>query len=687
MSSGTGTKTGFGQKVSKVATINGTSGADSLVGTTSNDTIYGGGGNDRLSGGPGSDTLFGGSGTDTADYGTSSAGVSVSLATGSGTGGDAQGDTLVSIENLAGSGFGDTLTGNSNRNLLDGGGGDDTLFGGQDDDTLWGGAGNDTLFGGDDDDTLRGGSGDDQLFGGTDDDTLWGEDGNDTLSGGPGRDTLYGGAGIDTADYSASTVAVSVNLASGSGSGGDAASDRLFEIENLIGSALSDTLTGDAGDNYLWGGAGNDTLFGGDGDDTLAGGAGADSLNGGRGMDYIDYSASDAAVTIDLSTWSASGGHATGDSLTGVDGIIGSAFDDVLVGFNQQGTSGDVYTNIFYGGGGNDFIDGLGGNDTLFGGGDNDTVFGGAGDDSLSGDAGNDTLDGGAGDDTLSGGSGSDILIGGAGADQMFGGAGNDSFLGGAGDIIDGGENEGDNDVLDLTGQGPLRIVYSATNPENGTVEFLDANGAVTGTLGFQNIETVVPCFTPGVMIQTPKGAVAIEALRPGDRVLTRDHGPQEIRWIGRTRLNAARLVQEAHLQPVLIRAGAFGPGMPLRDMWVSRQHRVLLTGPRAELLIGEPEVLSPAVFLAGLPGITQDAVRGVTYIHLLFDRHEVILSDGLWTESYHPGARTLAGLGDLQRREILSLFPALSQGATAGSYPLARPALRPHEARLLCRA
>src|SRR5581483_1586614 len=147
----------------------------------------------------------------------STSAVTVNLATGTGTGGDAQGDTLTAIENLIGSAYADTLTGDVNNN---------------------------------------------------------------DLAGCAGADVLIGGGGTDTADYSASTAAVTVNLATGTGTGGDAAGDTLSGIENLLGSAYADTLTGDGNSNQLSGGAGNDTLDGGAGDDVLIGGTGNDTLIG-----------------------------------------------------------------------------------------------------------------------------------------------------------------------------------------------------------------------------------------------------------------------------------------------------------------------------------------------------------------------------------------------------------------------
>src|SRR5690606_29807740 len=212
-------------------------------------------------------------------------------------------------------------------------------------------------------------------------------------------------------------------------------------------------------------------------------------------------------------------------------------------------------------------------------------------------------------------------------------------------DHVDGGESGSEWDVLDLTGLGPLRIDYDPSNPENGTVTFYNGLRQVTGTMTFSNIENVIPCFTPGTMVTCEAGERRVEDLRPGDRVLTRDHGLQPLCWVGRKELGPAELAADPKLQPVLIRAGALGPGLPARDMRISRQHRMLMAGPRAELLFGSDEVLVQAEHLTHLPGVTHAADARVTYVHLLFDRHEVVLSDGTWSESIQPGDRTLGGM------------------------------------------
>ncbi|MBM3616331.1 MAG: hypothetical protein FJX28_13155, partial [Alphaproteobacteria bacterium] len=749
-----------GDSLSGIENLTGSSLNDTLTGDGAANILDGGAGNDLLQSGLGADTLRGGIGNDTATYAAATAGVSVNLATGA-TGGFATGDTLDSIENLVGSGFDDTLSGDAGANLLDGGAGNDVLAGGAGADTLIGGAGLDSVdysasnaavtvnlatgsaTGGDatgdvlsqiesilgssyadlltgdgNANTLTGGAGDDSLYGGAGSDSLFGGDGNDFLQGGAGSDRLEGGAGIDTADYSDSTAAVNVNLATGLGSGGSAATDTLVGVENLFGSAFNDSLYGSTGNNFIRGGLGNDLIEAGNGDDILNGGAGRDSLYGGQGMDYLDYTDSNAAVSINLGTGAASGGHATGDVLTGVDGIFGSVFDDTLIGFDNQGLVGDVYTNVFFGGGGNDYIDVGGGDDIAFGDEGNDTIFAGSGDDIASGGEGNDALYGGSGNDTadgdtgddlidggtgndsvtggegndslygvagndsLFGGDGNDLIAGGAGADSLVGGAGSDTFVGGIGDTVVGGA--GDNDVLDLSGAGPYRIIKTPGDRTTGTVEFLDAFGNVIGTLSFSGIEAGVACFTPGTRVATPEGPRAIESLRPGDSVLTRDRGYQPIRWIGHKRFETNDLQANAALQPILIRKGALGRGLPERDMKVSRQDCLLQGGSRAELYFGEDEVFVRALHMVGQPGIVEAVVQEVTYIHLMFDHHEVILADGIWSESFQPAARNIGGLDDAARDELFAVFAEMSEPANPEAYVSARLTLKAHEARLL---
>ncbi|MFT3986163.1 M10 family metallopeptidase C-terminal domain-containing protein [Aestuariivirga sp.] len=225
-------------------TLDGGDGNDSLSGWNGNDWLMGGNGNDFLEGGAGADYMNGGFGIDTAIYLDSGSGVSIDLNSGHGSGGYAEGDYLSLIENVQGSLYADTLTGNAIANTLSGFDGDDKLLGGG---------------------------------------------GDDVLDGGRGADMLDGGAGIDTASY-ASAGAVTVSLATGKGTAGDAAGDKLSNIENLTGSVASDSLTGDNKDNRLDGGYGDDLLKGGGGNDTLIGGPGSDTMTGGSGDDTFVFS-------------------------------------------------------------------------------------------------------------------------------------------------------------------------------------------------------------------------------------------------------------------------------------------------------------------------------------------------------------------------------------------------------------
>ena len=633
-----------------------TAGNDTLSGGAGNDQLYGGDGNDSLSGGEDSDTLYGGNGGDTlnGDGGTDSlygdAGADLL------NGGDGADQLFGGIDN-------DTLNGDLGADTLYGGDGNDSLSGGDDNDRLFGEAGDDTLNGGLGDDSLVGGEGADRLFGGEGADTLLGDAGADSLDGGAGADSLSGGLGDDTilggdGDDSASGEAGNDVLSGGLGN------------DTLDGGADNDTISGDDGDDLIFGGAGADSLTGGAGADTLSGGAGADTLAGSQGMDFADYSGSGAGVTVDLATGTGTGGDAQGDVLSGMDGIYGSAWDDVLLGYDGQGsTAGDIYTNIFYGGAGNDSLDGRGGDDALYGGADNDTLRGGAGNDTLYGDAGD------------------DLIEGGSGADLIFGGTGSDTIIAGPGDTINGGENAGDNDVLDLSAWGwsLTNITYDPLNDENGTVEFLDGNGQVIGSMSFSNIEKVIPCFTPGTRIVTDRGDIPVEDLVAGDLVLTRDNGLQPLRWVGQRKLSLADLIVQPKLRPVRIAQGALGQGLPCREMKVSPQHRMLVEGWRAEMLFGEAEVLVAATHLTGLPGVEQVLTGGVTYVHIMFDRHEIVLADGAWSESFQPAQRMLNSMDTAASEEILTLFPELA--ALDVAFPSARLTLKAHEARVLLAA
>jgi Ca2+-binding RTX toxin-like protein len=382
--------------------------------------------------------IDGSGGNDTVIYTNSSAGVNVNLNATVQSGGYAQGDRLVNIENVTGSKHKDVLIGNDGDNTLRGEGGNDTISGG---------GGRDTLHGGDDSDHLDGGAGDDVLYG---------ENGNDRLIAGSGRNVLDGGDGVDTLDYSTSTYAVSASLESGQGHemrnfNGNIydlylnpqnliAHDQLTGIENLTGSRFTDILHGDDGTNTIRGldgddhifghggddiergGQGNDTLgrmiieglgsadddgndqlFGEDGDDRLVGSTGADLMDGGSGFDTVDYSGSSDHVLVDLSTGRGLAPaqqspfgqtDSAGDTYVSIERVVGSDFADTMLG-SANG-------------------------DTLEGGGDNDVLFSASGDDTLIGGDGDDRLYGADQNDDMTGGSGRDTFLFRTTADPQF---------------------------------------------------------------------------------------------------------------------------------------------------------------------------------------------------------------------------------------------------------------------------
>lgn len=213
-------------------------------------------------------------------------------------------------------------------------------------------------------------------------------------------------------------------------------------------------------------------------------------------------------------------------------------------------------------------------------------------------------------------------------------------------------------------------------------------SGATPPLPMIENVEVFrnLPCFTCDTLIETKRGQVAVEKLRPGARVLTRDNGYRPIRWIGRRRLGAADLAAAPQLQPVRIAAGALGEGLPETDMLVSGQQRMLMSGARAELLFGEAEVLAAAAHMLGQPGITRHRCAEVTYLYLMFDAHEIIRADGAWTESFQPVEPTLAHLDAPQRAELAAIFPDLEKTLPRGRWTAARRALEPHEVRVLMR-
>jgi len=194
-----------------------------------------------------------------------------------------------------------------------------------------------------------------------------------------------------------------------------------------------------------------------------------------------------------------------------------------------------------------------------------------------------------------------------------------------------------------------------------------------------------VICFTPGTRMRTEAGDVAIEDLGEGDRLLTRDSGPQAVLWSGHRRMSGARLFAMPDQRPIRLRRGALGIDRPEADLLVSPDHRVLVTGRAARDLWGEPEVLVRAADLVGDRYITVDhSLRETWYIHLMLERHEVIWANGLEVETFHPGFMELDHLSGGQRDMLFDLRPDLAQNPDLYGPAVRRMASRAEAAILL---
>jgi hypothetical protein len=228
-------------------------------------------------------------------------------------------------------------------------------------------------------------------------------------------------------------------------------------------------------------------------------------------------------------------------------------------------------------------------------------------------------------------------------------------------------------DIVTVGANGVLTI-QSAQHTDTHVLTYEATDAAGNTDVAFLTLN-LVACFTAGTLIDVPGGRVAVEALAPGDLVMTRDDGAQPLRWIGQS-----RRVAKGPDAPVEIGAGTLGDHGTLR---VSPNHRVLIVSEWADLMFGTTEVLVKAKHLVDGRRIRRVPGGEVTYVHLLFDRHEIVTANGLPSESYYPGEATMRGFDAETQAEVLRLFPGLSAGADDYG-PLARHEVRAREARLL---
>src|SRR6056297_1831829 len=651
------------------------------------DLIDAGAGNDFVSAGAGNDTVFGGDGAD-----------------------EVFGD--IGDDVLYGGGGNDTLLG---------GAGTDDLQGGTENDLLFGGADNDTLSGDAGEDTLRGGDGDDQLFGGAGNDLLEGDglqppsdrvftytndfDGADPLEG--GTQALFGGA-PGVSDVLGSTDDDAENEFVFVQGGGAQGQEAYFAVDpELTGTKRVETLnfsvTVDMEHDTV---DGLSISFG----DLSTLPANREYENGvAEGLAIRLDPLSDVTeirwnnVVIASGTTTNLGSRPEGEMVVEVDsaGFVQvtyagdtSPYLTATIPAGEWATvdqSGWQYVVAGRTGAsaGYIYVDDISIQANITGGTDttpttgNDALDGGEGDDTLIGGAGNDTLTGGAGADTLDGGDGNDTLILSAN-DTANGGNGDDTFTfdptvtdgTGAITIIGGEGDETAGDTLILTGLGPGDVTYTGDDPasESGTATYFDANGDLI-TVTFSEIENFVVCFARGTLIATDRGEVPVEELTVSDRAITMDDGYQPVRWIGSRKLTGAELAASPKLRPIRIRQGALGQNLPVRDLVVSPQHRVLVRSTVTRRMFQTDEVLVPAKALVALHGVeVDDAPDGVEYWHILFDRHQVIYSDGAPTESLFTGPEALKAVSPEAREEILTIFPELADPQTYAPPLPARP-------------
>ncbi|WP_306005141.1 Hint domain-containing protein [Aquicoccus porphyridii] len=630
----------------------------------------------------------------------------------------------------------DTVRAGAGDDVVQGGAGDDSIFGNAGGDTLFGGDGDDSIFGelgddwiegGDGNDHLEGNEGSDTVFGGTGDDWIRGSYGNDEIWGGEGDDYLWGGYGDDTFAIEDSFGDDTIDAENEDEVNGDTldlgrvTSDLRIDLSHVnpgIGTVTDGTSTArfDGIENIVLGG-GRDTL-------TLANFGGTDRVEGFEapidngdgtysGVDMLDVSGMTDAegnpVTVANVTVTDTNGDGSGDAvlhfphfgesltLTGVpvsavsspaqlvamgvpdagrnDIVEGTAGDDLIDADYEGDPEGDrVDANDAADASNDDVIEAGAGDDTVFAGLGADTVYGGDGHDRLFGGEGGDTLDGGAGNDTIEVAKG-DVADGGDG-DELF----LVTDLGEPGEapitIIGGEGDETDGDTLDFQGLTHWDDVTYA-DPDPGVDGGLSGNAVLAdGTLvKFSEIENVIICFTAGTRIATARGPCPVQDLHPGEMVLTRDHGFQPLRWIGRRTVPA-----HGSLAPIRFEAGVVANKRPLV---VSPQHRMLIRGAKANLMFGESEVLASAKHLVNGGSVRRVPGGEVSYVHILFDRHEIVYAEGAPSESFFPGDIGLEAVDEAAREELFTIFPEL-RSSTGNFGETARMCLRAHESRLL---
>lgn len=542
---------------------------ENIIGSNFNDTLTGDNAENYIDGGAGSDVINAGGGQDfvvydandtlvdggfdndrlSAEY--SPVGVNINLTM----------NTHINFEDVFGSRFNDIITGDGNQNNIYGNGGDDVIDGGAGEDYISPGDGNDTwiydaadnvyeyfddYYGGPNAggiDTIDASTatgpveidmysyehwyeyrGFENIIGSTYNDVLTGSEWDNVIEGGAGADVIDGGGYStmgDTASYAGSPSGVTVNLTTGTGSGGDAEGDQLSNIDYLLGSQGDDVLTGNSNVNMLEGGAGADQLDGGSPDPS------------GGSLDFASYARSIVGVTASLADPSVNTGDAAGDSYSNITGLMGSSSNDILIGDDQDNfiIDGWLHFESVYGGGevfgkGDDWIDGGAGEDQIMTGAGNDTVVYDAqdgqvrdsGDRDLYGDFVNtfDTVDAsssaaGVTIDLMTNYDGFDRIIGSAFADTLTGNGDDNVFVGGAGaDSLDGGW--GGSNTASYAGSAAVAVDLHVGTATGGDAEG-DTFTSIANVIGSANADILTGDSNDNVI----EGGAGADQLDGGD--------------------------------------------------------------------------------------------------------------------------------------------------------------------------
>lgn len=345
-----------------------------------------------------------------------------------------------------------------------------------------------------------------------------------------------------------------------------------------------------------------------------------------------------------------------------IEGLIGSAIrtaDDfgrmTLLSAQTVGSSATTVTGQFF-------------HEDIYGGVNNDTLSGGGGNDNIFGAAGDDILSGGDGDDQIDGGLGGDILTGGAGSDTFL----SSGFGNGAVDIIN--DFESTSDTLELRGFfESLNDVIAATTENmdgsitidlsQGTLPAASIGGTVqvlnTTIADLNNLNVSVVCFVSGTLIETVQGPKCVENIKPGDMVWTYDCGFQPVKWVGKQSFKAAELQERPNLLPILISAHALGKNVPETNLYISQQHRILVSGQISNHMFDTAEILLAAKKLVLFENIDiSEDIKSLCYVHIMFDTHQIIRANGCLCESLLIGAETLKSISRNSLNEILEIFP-----------------------------